>query len=71
MMKRKTFLKKLDEKGYTVEEVADGYDVSDDFGWRAFVSEKVRFGLNTCSLELPNDDFNVFTRYVRTPLDKR
>lgn len=70
-MKRKTFVKKLEERGYRVTFVTNGMDIYDDFGWRAFVSDKIRLGINTCSLELPNEDYNLLNRYVRTPLDKR
>lgn len=70
-MKRKTFVKKIEERGYRVTIVTDGMDIYDDFGWRAFVSDKIPLGINTCSLELPNEDYNLLNRYVRTPLDKR
>lgn len=70
-MRRDTFLKKLADKGYTIQLVDGGFDIFDQYGWRAFVSEKTRLGLNTCSLELPNDDYNLINRYVRTPLNKR
>ncbi len=70
-MKRTTFIKQMEDRGYEVVEVKDGMDIHDEFGWRAFVSDKIRLGLNTCSIELPNDDYNIINRYVRTPLDMR
>ena len=70
-MKRETLIKQLEERGYQVVFVEDGLDVYDQYGWRAFLSDKIRLGLNTCSLELPNEDYNLIDRYIRTPLDKR
>lgn len=70
-MKREAFITKIEERGYRIEFVEDGMDIYDDYGWRVFVSDKIRLGLNTCSLELPNDDYNLINRYVRTPLNKR
>ena len=70
-MKRETFIKQIEARGYRVEYVEDGLNIVDDFGWRAFASEKIRLGLNTCALELPNEDYNLINRYIRTPLDKR
>lgn len=70
-MKRKTFIKRIEKRGYRVESVPDGMNILDDFGWRAFVSDKIRLGLNTCSIELPNDDYNLINRYIRTPLEQR
>jgi len=70
-MKRQTFVDKLEEQGYQVFAVEDGIAIYDTFGWRAFVSDKVRYGINTCGLQLPTDDFNAIIRYSRTPLEKR
>lgn len=70
-MKRETFVQKMEAKGYRIEFVENGMDIHDEFGWRAFVSDAIRLGINTCSLELPNDDFNIINRYARTPLYKR
>lgn len=70
-MKRETFVKQIEDRGYRVEFVVDGMDIYDDFGWRAFISDKIRLGVNTCALELPNEDFNLINRYIRTPLEKR
>lgn len=70
-MRRETFVKRLTDKGYTVVFVGDGMDIFDEFGWRAFVSDKIRLGVNTCSIELPNDDYNIINRYIRTPLEER
>ena len=70
-MKRDTFIESIRERGYYVEQVEDGINIFDGFGWRAFASDKIRLGLNTCALELPNDDYNLINRYIRTPLNKR
>lgn len=70
-MKRETFIKQMEKRGYRIAFVEDGLDVYDQYGWRAFLSDKIRLGLNTCSLELPNDDYNLINRYIRTPLEKR
>lgn len=70
-MKRKTLIEKLHRRGYRVIFVEDGLDIYDEFGWRAFLSDKIRLGINTCSLELPNDDYNIINRYIRTPLSDR
>lgn len=70
-MKRKTFVRKMEERGYRVVFVTDGMEIHDGFGWRAFVSDKVRLGINTCSLELPDEVYNLINRYARTPLDRR
>lgn len=70
-MKRETFIKQMEKRGYRIVFVEDGLDVYDQFGWRAFLSDKIRLGLNTCSLELPNEDYNLINRYIRTPLEKR
>lgn len=70
-MKRDTFIQQMEERGYTILHVKDGLDLYDDFGWRAFVSDRIRLGVNTCNIELPNDDYNIINRYIRTPLAKR
>lgn len=70
-MKRTTFITQLEARGYTVTPVENGMDICDGFGWRAFVSDAIRLGVNTCALEFPDADYAIINRYIRTPLDKR
>lgn len=70
-MKRETFIRIMTDRGYQLGYVEDGIDIYDGFGWRAFVSDKIRYGMNTCSLELNKVDYDILNRYVRTPLEKR
>ena len=70
-MKRENFIKIMRDRGYHVEFVADGINLRDGFGWRAFVSDKTRLAMNTCSIELPKVDYDLISRYACTPLHNR
>lgn len=64
----KTFIKKLEELGYTLKRVEKGWDIYDGYGWRAFMSEEEQFALNTCGIQLPKEVFDVLVRYSRYPV---
>lgn len=71
-MKRKTFIRKFEEMGYTVSIQEDGITIQDGFGFRLFVSEQMACAVSTCgAVTLPTTEFNLAVRYARTPLDKR
>lgn len=71
-MKRKTFIRKFKEIGYQVIEQEEGICISDGFGFRIFVSEKMTNAVNTNgAVVLPAAEYNLAVRYARTPLEKR
>ena len=71
-LKKDTYIQKMKDNGYRVEQQTDGVYVYDDFGFRCCVSDSQPLGINTYgAVALPKEEFELTLRYLRTPFEKR